>query len=159
MVVSDTSPIICLIRLKRINLLNQLFGQVIIPKAVYDEVIILETFGEDLTGFINAKWLQLQDPQNSKMLNELGKLLDSGEISAIALAKELKVKYLLIDEKRGRKIASEKGLIVIGTIGILLMAKKKGLIRKIKPYLEKLKKAGFWIDKKLYKKITETVNE
>jgi len=47
-----------------------LFGRVIIPKAVYDEVIILEKFGEDLSEFVNAKWLQLQDPQNSKMLNE-----------------------------------------------------------------------------------------
>jgi len=70
LVVSDTSPIICLIRLKRISLLNMLFGRVIIPKAVYDEVIILEKFGEDLSEFVNAKWLQLQDPQNSKMLNE-----------------------------------------------------------------------------------------
>lgn len=159
LVVSDTSPLICLIRLEKLDLLNQLFGEIIIPKAVYDEIMILETFGDDLSEFQNAKWIEIREPKNLELLNELKPLLDLGETEAITLAKELNIRFLLIDEKKGREIATKKELITIGTIGILLKAKEQKLIQKIKPELEKLRKTGFWISEKLFQKIIKIANE
>jgi len=86
--------------------------------------------------------------------------LDPGEAEAIALAKELKADLLLMDERRGRRVASRLGLRFVGLLGILVEAKHKGLIKAVKPILDSLiTKAGFWLGNRLYTRILETVGE
>ena len=81
----------------------------------------------------------------------LSRSLDAGEAEAIVLSEELHADFLLIDDLKGRKFATRLGLVVVGSVGILLKAKKKGIINEVKPYLEKLiHLAGAWISPALY---------
>lgn len=110
-VVADTSPLLNLARIGRIELLPALYKQVLVPTAVSDE---LEAFLRDLP---NAKsvsfspWMVVAAPQDQKRVSELRENLDFGEAEAIALAIEvgahlLLVDELLVDKRRGRRLAS-----------------------------------------------------
>lgn len=94
------------------------------------------------------------------MLQELLKELDQGEAEAITLAIEIKSDLLVIDEQKGRKVSRRYGLRIIGVFGILINAKKRGIISNVKPYMDDLReKAGFYISEKLYSEILKRVDE
>ncbi len=156
-VVSDTSPITNLIRIDQLDLLQQLFEIVIIPRKVYEELSEYETQKDEID---NRTWIFIKDVENSIEVNELEDKLDIGEAEAIVLAKELKAAFLIIDERKGRKIAEEKGLHIVGLLGVLISAKTKGYLKELKPLLDKLVyEIGFRVSEKLYKKILEEVGE
>jgi hypothetical protein len=71
----------------------------------------------------------------------------------------MKVDYLIIDEKVGRKLAESYGIKIIGILGILVQAKKKGVINQVKPYIDNLQRIGFWINPKLVKRVLMGLNE
>ena len=104
-VVSDTSSMSALIRLGLIDILPKIFGKIIIPPAVRDELSYLEIQGYDLSALWDADWLATQIPEDRSLVERLSLELDPGEIEAIALAKELSARFLLIDEKKGRAVA------------------------------------------------------
>lgn len=160
-VVSDTSPVGSLFLISRLDLLPAVFGKVIIPRKVLEELTVLETdFGHDLAQVKTAAWLEIRVPGDSQAVQYLQKSLDQGESEAIVLAQELKADFVLIDESEGRKIAQEAGLRVIGLLGILIQAKRMGLIERVKPILDELsKKAAFRIAKALYEEVLRQVDE
>jgi uncharacterized protein len=130
-VVSDTSPITGLLRIGKANLLFDLFGEVLIPEAVRDELL---RFHASL-----PLELKIRAVHNApKAL----KGLDRGEIDAITLAKELRADFLLMDEKDGRAVAIEEGLRPIGLAGIVIASKKAGLIPSARDLVEELRTAG-----------------
>jgi len=122
MIISDSTTLIILFDLERMELLSNLFPKIIIPFAVYEEISVKKSI--DLPVFISV-----QEVMPSEKLETLKKLLDLGESEAIALALELKSK-LIIDEKKGRKIAMNQGLEIIGLLGIVYLNIKKGFISK-----------------------------
>lgn len=159
-VVSDASPLSALIRIGEPGLLRRLFSPVVIPPKIQQEVFVLEKFGYDLRELRESEWLRVQGPTNLEMVRRINVLLDAGEAEAIALAEELHADYLLMDEKRGRMVASSRGLRVIGVLGILVLAKKKGLIKQVKPYITRLRTdANMWIGDDLELAVLKQVRE
>jgi len=119
-IISDSTTPIILLDLDRVDLLSNLFPKVLIPKAVYHEVTA--KYHKMLPTFISV-----QTVASSEVLETLKLLLDDGESEAIALAISLQ-SPLIIDEKKGRKIAKQEGVKIIGLLGILYLNIKKGYI-------------------------------
>lgn len=137
-VVSDTSVITSLLQIGQLDLLCKLYQRVLIPRAVYNE---LARSHQDLPEFI-----ELGDVSNRKLVAELETELDLGEAEAIVLAKEKHADLLLIDEKRGRRVALREGIRITGLIALLVEAKSRGLISSVRDAISQLEsRAGFRI--------------
>jgi uncharacterized protein len=159
-VVSDTSPISNLYVIGQLNLLHELYSYVVIPTAVFAELNRLSDFGYDIEEIVEAEWILRQMPEDSVAVSELARRLDLGESEAIVLIKELEAELLLIDERRGWKIANSLGIKTIGVLGILLLAKQKGLISYVRPLLDDLQdKAGFFIRGALRREVLKLAGE
>ena len=160
-VISDTSPITNLAAVELLEILHILYNRVIIPQAVYDEMTAL---GYPVPGTVevqNLDWIETQSVSDRSRVEELQLQLDRGEAEAIVLALELNADLLLIDERRGRKIALEQKVTQItGLLAILQEAKVKNLIPAIKPILDRLiTENNFRISDKLYHTIIKFAGE
>ena len=160
LIVSDTSPIINLAAINHLYLLPELFGQIIIPQMVYQEIVI-DGAGEPGSNEIQtAQWVEVQSYKNQDIINILSNELDPGEAEAIALALELNADYLLIDEKGGRLKAIDYHLKPLGVLGILLRAKEARLISDICTLMDRLRsEAGFHIHQSLYEQVKQIAGE
>jgi|SRR5680860_43405 len=137
-IISDTSCLITLGNVDKLDLLRDLFQEIIITEEVRDE------FNERL-----PDWITIMDVKDKQRQNEIENLLDKGESSAITLALEIPNSLLIIDEIKGRKIAESFNIEIIGTIGVLIIAKKKGLIDDIVDIILQIKRKGFRLSDKL----------
>jgi predicted nucleic acid-binding protein len=99
------------------------------------------------------EWIKDKEVQNKTQQNALELILDKGEASVIALCLETENSLLIIDEKKGRRIAQELGVKIIGTLGVVISAKKRGLLDSVEKILEKLENADFRISQTLKDKI------
>ena len=150
-VVSDTSPIINLAMIGQLDLLRLLFAKIVIPEAVFREIVIEGQGQSGAEEIQQLEWFESRSVPNNALLNQLKSDLDIGEAEAIALAIELDADAVLIDEHKGRTIALQHGLKITGIIGVLIAAKQKGYISKVKPFLDDLRNiAHFWISEPLY---------
>lgn len=151
-VVADTSPITALLHLKQIHLLGLLYGQVFIPVTVAAELNTLIAFGFDISFLMEKDKYIIRQASNTKLIQTLTQHLDAGEAEAIALAKELNADWLLIDEKLGKEFAEAEHIACKGVVGILIAAKKEGLLPLIKPLLDDLiSNLKFRLSDKIYK--------
>lgn len=159
-VVSDTSAIINLAAVEQLDLLRQLYGKIAIPQAVYHEIAVVGAGQPGATEVQTLEWIETKQVANDALATALQMELDVGEAEAIALAVELKADLLLLDERRGRVVASRLGLKFIGLLGVLIEAKDREFIPAIKPILDDLiTKAGFWISDRLYARVLQTAGE
>lgn len=158
-IVSDTSCIGYLIQLNLLNLLHIIYGEIIIPKAVNEEIFQLKDKGHNLTEFENATWIKIYQANNLSNVNDYKYILDKGELEAISIAIELKADLLIIDEKLGRIVATNIGFDITGLVGILITAKNKNLILSVKDALDKVILLGCRISKKLYNIALKSCNE
>lgn len=148
-VVADASTLIGLSRIERLNLLKDLYGTVLIPQSVYDEVVIESKYGSK--EIRTAKYLKVENVTDSKVVELLLGHLGRGEAEVLTLSKEKKADLILIDEKKARKAARRAGFAVVGVLGLLLAAKNMALIPAVRPFVEELTKQGF----RLSKRVTE----
>jgi predicted nucleic acid-binding protein len=161
-IISDTSPLSGLAIINQLSILPKLYQKIIIPTAVKKELTFPENPQFIIDSINNANWLEERIPTNISLINSLqiDNNLDVGESEAICLALELSADFLVIDERLGRKEAKQKGLKIIGVLGILLVAKNKGLIPKIKPVLNQLiNEANFRVSPILYQQILKDARE
>jgi len=157
--VSDTTAITHLAKIGALHLVHQLYMKIYIPEAVYLE---LTAHGNRVPGakeVASYPWIKTQKVKNVEKVRSLSKFLDPGESEAIVLAKEIMADLLIIDEKIGRVHAKAAGLNITGMIGILLLAKEKKLIPKVKPYLDKLIATRFKLSMKLYNQALSMTGE
>ena len=156
-VVSDTSVISGLLQSDSLHILQKLYKNIVIPNEVFlelgqlDKVLFNQLFND---------WIEVKQVSGSTLLLELSSLLDLGEAEAITLAKDLKADLLLIDEKKGRAIATQLGLNITGILGILIEAKRQSHVAEIKPIIKTLtEKAGVWFKPELIVEVLKLVNE
>ena len=141
-VISNTSPIFYLHRLRRFDLLQKLYQKIIVPQAVVAELEAGRRQGEDVPNIDNHEWIEtrsIQSPQIMGLSTDFG----PGETEVLALALEESGSLVIIDEKLARKIARLRGLRVTGTAGVLLRAKQEGHILAVKPFLDRLEEIQF----------------
>lgn len=159
-VVADTSVLLNLCCVDQADLLRQLFADVIIPEEVAAEFKRLALEDTRFVGLELPGWVQIRStPLSHAVLLEVSDL-DPGEIAAISLALHERATAILIDERRGHRVALQLGLTAIGVLGILLQARQRGFLPEIRPVLARLEKdAGFWVSEKLAALILKTAGE
>jgi predicted nucleic acid-binding protein len=140
-VVADASPLVILVAIRHVDVLPTLFSEVLIPPEVASELASSKRPSE-VRAFIATPppWLRILAPTSIETIPRL----DSGETAAIALAKEVRAGRLIIDEYRGRKAAVQRGLRVVGTVGVLELAAEMDLIN-LEEGFERVKRTDFWI--------------
>jgi predicted nucleic acid-binding protein len=158
LIVADTSPLSAFLRAHRPDLLFDLFGPIVIPSAVATEL----DRGAALVGSWRSA-MPFVDPRTvepSPLLSLLRAELDPGEAEAIALAADGKAKLLLIDEAKGRAFARRLALRVVGSVGVCVLAKERGLIATARPLLEDLRRrGGLWLSDALLREELTRVGE
>jgi predicted nucleic acid-binding protein len=156
-IVSDSSPLISFVILNKLDILSRIFDEIYIPNAVFEEITQQnKPHSQELKNFAAKR---VKHVQNQFAVQLLEKELDTGESEAIVLAKENNIYNILIDEYKGRRIAQTHNLSPIGTIGVLVQAKKKRLIKELKPELDKLVANHRRISHELYKKALDLAGE
>ena len=157
-VVSDTSPVLSLASIGRLDLLPTLYQQVLIPAAVYEELRAGAPAGH--INFESLPWLTVATATDRHRVDELRADLDLGEAEAIVLAIERRADLLLVDERRGRRTARASGLTVTGLLGVVTQAKRAGVIEAAKPVIDELMRvARFWIGPTLYAEVLAELDE
>lgn len=146
--VANTTPIISLSAINRLDILEKLFGKIIIAEAVYNEIKAKKGYGYQE---IDNAFIEVQAIKGHLYKDFLLKELDLGEAETIILAKEMNADFVIIDENLGYKIANNAGLTAIRTLSILLRAKEKGLILHIKPLLDEMIEKGRWYSNTVYR--------
>jgi predicted nucleic acid-binding protein len=151
-VVADTSPLSALLTIRMEELLPALFRRVLVPEEVRRE--LLRTHSNLPT------WLEVRKLAGRACFDLLVARLDEGEAAAIALARELKADRLLIDERKGRQVAREEGVAVIGLVGVLILARRSGLVDRVEPLLGRLvSEANMYLDPSLINAALHAVGE
>ena len=147
-IISDTTCLIILNKIGELDLLRQLYTTVTISQE-----ILLE-YGEQL-----PDWIEVQQAKDQYRQQLLEMQIDKGEASAIALALETTDSTVILDDWKARKLAERLGLSVTGTLGVIIRARKTGLIPSIKPYLEKIRETNFRISEELEQIALKEANE
>jgi predicted nucleic acid-binding protein len=146
--VSDASPLIALYQIGHLELLRNLFDRVIVPLAVTQEVA-------PSVGTLPI-WVHRQQAPPPP---DLARHLDVGEREAIALAVHLGADFVVMDDRPGRNVAERLRMDVIGTLGLLVRARRRGLIRSVRPMVDQLVSNGLYVSVHLYREILEAVDE
>lgn len=160
-VVADAGPLIGLARASQLVLLRELYGTITVPPTVAAELRPNEDRpgSKALRKAMEEGWLRQKALRETSELGHLRKWVDLGEAEAILLAGEVDLRFLLIDEARGRRVARQRGISVVGTGGILVTAKRNGLLQAVRPLLEDLSQSGYRLSHRLREQILALAEE
>ena len=159
-IVSNASPLINLARIGKLDLLQRLYDSVLIPQAVWDEVVVQGAGQPGAEEVSSAPWVRHSVVVNAQLVWALRQDLDAGEAEAIVLALETKAELLLMDERLGRETARHMGLRYTGLVGLLIEAKHKGLITEVKSHLDAPRReANFRVRNALYRRVLHDEGE
>jgi uncharacterized protein len=154
-VVADSSPLIYLSRVGILDLLTVVCGDVVVPQAVWDEVVQRRPAAPGVDTLRHASWIRVDDRELPSV--DLG--LDPGETAAILLAETIRADVLLIDERMGRKVAESRGIAIRGTLGFLVQAHQMGALPALRPILDALVAESFRIAPALIRETLLRVGE
>jgi len=146
--VFDAGPLIAFHQVNRLELLSHLFVHVVVPSVVAREVA--PSLGE------LPSWISIQDVQSSPSFS---RNLGLGESKAIALAMTLAADFLVLDDARARAVATELGISVIGSLGLLVRAKRRGLITVVRPIMDDMIDSGLYASEQVYHDILDAAGE
>ena len=158
-VIVNSTPIIALSSIDKLGLLKELYGTVIIPNAVKDEIGAKSKSKAYTQLGSSNDWLHVREINNVVHKQTFRTQLHDGEVEVIILGQELTADILVIDDYSAREYAKYLGLHVIGTVGIILLAKSKGFICEVRPLLDRLITNGIFISNRLYAEVLKMANE
>ncbi len=156
-VIINNTPLVALWVLGRLDLLRELYDEVLIPQAVYEEFVATERAVRQ-AALENAPWIRpvsLTNPQRARVY--IG--LDLGEAEVLALAEERAARLVIIDELKGRRYAQRLEMPLTGTLGLLLLAKERGLLANLAPLLVELQEAGLYLGASLIDRVLRLAGE
>lgn len=152
-VISDTTPILSLLKAGCMGLLEKLYGNVLIPKAVYRELTENPSYSEEAELIKTAEFFSVAAVENMKSVNVLRSVtgLDAGESEALIMYDERKADLLLMDEHKGRSVAKQLNVKFIGTAGVLMLAYDRGCISQaeVKACLDSMITSHIRLDRKI----------
>lgn len=161
-VIADTTPLISLLKCDCLGVLRELFGEVQIPEAVYTELTSNPKFAEEAVTIVNSDFIHKVNIEDRKSVALFKRAtgLDIGESEAIILSDNLKADFLLMDEVKGRKIAVQMGIHIMGTVGILLLAYDTGILsaEDIGTTVALLRNANRHISEKLFEQLLDKIS-
>lgn len=153
-VVSDTTPLISFLKINKLDVLEKLFAEVLIPQAVFNELIVDERFRLEAELIKSKKFITVKPINNPESVSILKRAtgLDQGESEAIVLADELKADLLLMDEAKGRNVSTQMEIKIMGTIGILMAAYEEHELTsdEVRECIDGLQRAGRHIGQRHY---------
>lgn len=156
-IVSDASPLIAMASLDLLSLFESMSIEILLPNAVFQEISKYQKpFSKKLRVWAKDKIVIVE---NKAAVQGFTLMLDQGEAEAFALFYEKKAGALLIDEKKGRRVAVSQNIPIIGSIGILVLAKQQGLLKSIAPFLNLLKTSEIRVSDALIQKALELTDE
>ncbi len=147
-IITDTSCFITLDKIGAFDLLRQSFKNIVTTPEIQQE------FGTKL-----PEWIEIRPVKDTSLREAFKESVDPGEASAIALAMETSNAILIIDDLKGRKLASKMALNFMGTLGLLVKAKEYGVITSVKPYIEKIQDTDFRVSQALVDLVLEKTGE
>ena len=154
-VVCNTSPLLFLAKIQRLDLLPRLYSTIRIPAAVLDEFSAKsDQEAVQIQALVDVGTLALQHV-TAQILADVPATLGRGEREAIALALETAADLVILDDQQGRHYARTRGLTVTGTLGVLVEARARGFLRALRPELERLRAAGMWITEAWYQRLCQ----
>jgi len=159
--ISNSSVLIALSTIQREGLLIQRFPEgVLVPRSVWHEVVEQGSGQKGADRISGVPWITVLDAKDTGLVSFLRLYLDEGEAEAIALFREVKADVLLLDEKDARRVARHNGFPVLGTVGILVWAKRAGLIDSLRVELDALRDEGdFWLSQQVCREALRAVGE
>lgn len=157
--VSDTTPLSELSKIGRIDILEAVYSEIWIPQEVYDEVTTGTHPATELVQSLN--WIKVRAIERRQDFDQIREAthLGKGECAAMVLAEEMSATQLLMDDLMGRRVALSRGLPVVGTVGAVLLAKRRGVVLSVKDILDDLIASGKWIGSRLYQDALAVANE
>ena len=162
-VVSDTTPLISLMKIGHLDLLEKYFGEIQIPQAVFNELTSNPKFAEESKEIKDCTFIHIVQVLDYKSVDLLRRAtgLDMGESEAIVLTDNLQADLLLMDEAKGREIAENMGIKIMGTIGLLMASYQSGNItaEEIRKSIETLRDSGRYIGEKYLQMLLERIKE
>lgn len=158
-VVVNTTPLIALSHVRQLNILKKLYGEIIIPEAVYRELSVKEESVCKKTVDSSLDWIRVDTIENQMAKTMYRTQLHDGEVEVMILAKEIAADVVIIDDANAKKHAKYLDLPVTGTLGVLIKAKQKGYIDELKPVLQRMVENGIYISQSLIELCLKQVGE
>ena len=157
--VIDSSALITLAKVGQLDLLRQLAETVMIPSAFYDEVVHSGRGRAGSDEVSRSEWIRVRQVVNREGASRLRGQIGRGEAESIVLAQEIQADLLILDDAVARRLAEEHGLPVAGLLGLLAYAKERGKISALRPMLDAIRAAGFYLDDRLYESLLRHTGE
>ena len=141
-VIANTTPLIALANINQLELLHKLYGMIMVPQAVMDE-IVRDPARQRVR---NSSWIKVETIRDQSQKDIFRARLHAGEVEVMILAREQKADLVIMDDAAAKKTAKFLGLNVTGTLGVLLKAKREGYLEKVEPIMNELLRDGFFIN-------------
>ncbi len=162
-VVSDSTPLISLMKASRLDILEKLFGDVLIPEAVFAELTTNENYPKETALIQKSEFIKVVNVSDLKAVSLLQRAtgLDRGESEAIVYADDVHADLLLMDEAQGRKVAKSMGLSIMGSVGVLVNAFRAGLLSEadVEDALDRMRQTGRHISEQLIQDALDIVHD